>query len=106
MTLDHEDIDAIASAVVAKLRSVEPERMLDAAELAQRLGISKAAVWRNARQLGGVQVGGGSRPRWRFELSRALAAQSDEQKPASVQPPRRSPRRTDVPLLPVAQGQR
>jgi hypothetical protein len=105
VTLDHEDIEAVArrtAELLIELQAVQPTELLDAAALASRLGISKAAVWRNARQLGGVQIGDGARPRWRFDLQTALrASQRDDRPTPKPQPPRRRPRQSSAPLLPV-----
>jgi hypothetical protein len=68
-----EDIEAIAVAVVDTLESRQG-RYVDAAELANDLGVSRDYIYENAGELGAVKLGGGRRPRLRFELAVARAA--------------------------------
>jgi hypothetical protein len=97
---DAELVEAIAQRVVELIAPTpQPDGLVDAATVAAKLGVSKAAVWRNAEQLGGIRIGSGPRGRWRFDLAKATTAHV--QAPVSVQAPRRSPRRTDAPLLPI-----
>lgn len=106
MTLDEEDIEAIVSRLVEVLPEALAQtegpsvELVDASTVARRLGLSRAAVWRNARQLGGIQIGDGARPRWRFDLGKAIEAHEGTA-PPRVEPPRRSPARSTVPRLPV-----
>lgn len=50
------------------------DAMVSAAELAVTLGVSRRYVYEHADELGGVRVGGGSKPRLRFRLETALEA--------------------------------
>lgn len=99
MTLDDEDIQAIAAAVAEALQAVTPRRLVDAETAAKALGISKAAVWRNASQLGGVKIGDGPRPRWRFDLD-TLGRQAEDT-PTAPRPRRHRHTSKDTQLLPV-----
>lgn len=57
-------VEAIAVRVVELLRTDSP--LLDAADVARRLGRSRAWVYRNADELGAVRLGEGERPRLGF----------------------------------------
>lgn len=73
MTLNREDIEAIAAQVVELMREVgTPEKepvgeLIDAAAVARRLGISRATVYAKANQLGAIRLGTGKRARLRFD---------------------------------------
>jgi hypothetical protein len=73
MTLDHEDVAAIARRL-AELVGPAPDRMLDARELAERLGVRRGWVYSHAAMLGAVRLGSGPRAPLRFDLERARAA--------------------------------
>jgi excisionase family DNA binding protein len=46
--------------------------LVDAAEVARRLGVGRSTVYAHSRELGAVEVGTGRRPRLRFDLEKAL----------------------------------
>jgi hypothetical protein len=104
-------IEAIATRVVELLQ----ERpgglgLVDAAELARRLGVTRAWVYENASRLGAIRLGSGPSPRMRFDPEEAIAAMKPAepqlQAPTSKRRssrPRWTPERT-VPLLPVYEG--
>jgi hypothetical protein len=73
VTLDHEDVEAIALRL-AELVGPAPDRMLDARELAERLGVRRAWVYSHAAMLGAVRLGNGPRAPLRFDLERARAS--------------------------------
>lgn len=95
LKLAPEVIDAIARRVVELLpRGVSAHaELVDAAELARRLGIERSWVYTHAIQLGAIKLGNGRRPRLRFdpqvaiERIRASARQHGDQGP--WQPPDR-----------------
>jgi hypothetical protein len=68
----------VAEEVVARLRDAEPvessQTLLTAAEVAERFSVARGWVYENADALGAVRIGGGSRPRVRFEPERVRAA--------------------------------
>ena len=73
--IDQATIDAIADAVVERLRAETPQagRKLTAAEVAERQGVSVDTVYASPdRDRGGVKVGAGPKARWRFDAA-ALA---------------------------------
>jgi hypothetical protein len=89
--LTDAQIDALAERVAAILRAEQTPPaagLVDASTLARELGVSRDWVYEHAHGLGGIRVGDGERPRWRFDLDRARAAW---QRPAD--PPTRAPRR-------------
>jgi len=72
-------IDAVARRVLELLdeRSAAPAAgLVDAATLARLLGISRSTVYVMAGELGAVRIGGGSKPRLRFDVEAARAAMS------------------------------
>jgi hypothetical protein len=69
--------------------------LLDAATLAERLGVSREFVYDHAKELGGEQLGNGPRGRWRFpapNTSRRSTGSEGTARPdprAKPSPPRR-----------------
>jgi hypothetical protein len=59
-----------------QLRGARPARgrLVDAAVVADALGISRDCVYAHAAELGGKRIGEGPRGRLRFDLDQALAA--------------------------------
>jgi hypothetical protein len=114
--LDAESVEAIARRVVELIRSEGgspiPRGLVDAATLAVELGVERSWVYAHRDELGAVQLGGGSRPRLRFDveaarnvLARSRINGSHEPNPhtpasSSIRPRRR---RTgdSPPLLPI-----
>jgi hypothetical protein len=108
-----ESIDAIAQRVVELLsdRASGGEPLADAGELARRLKVERSWVYDHAMELGAIRLGGGSRPRLRFDVEaieeqlRAEAAGPTSAAPTAGQQGsirvRRRVHRGRVPLLPV-----
>ena len=71
MTLDEEDIEAIADRVAAKLRR-PTDGLVGVRDVARALGMSCGWVYRHADSLGAQRMGGGRKPALRFDLSRTL----------------------------------
>jgi predicted DNA-binding transcriptional regulator AlpA len=85
-------------------------RLLEASQLAHRLGVSREWVYEHATELGAITIGDGPKPRLRFDPEMAAAALARRRrspdpvatKPQDTPPRRRRPRpTTSVPLLPV-----
>jgi hypothetical protein len=77
MLTPHEALlaDAIAERVADLLHDESPRaRLVDAATLADALGVSRDCVYAHAAELGGERIGSGPRGRLRFDLDRALVA--------------------------------
>lgn len=100
-------VEAIAQRV-AELIEPTVERhgeLIDAAEVARRLGIRREAVYDRAAELGAVRIGNGPRARLRFDPERvAEALEPETAPPPAPRPQRRRTRQrpaASVPLLPV-----
>jgi hypothetical protein len=98
VTLDDDDIEAVAARVVEMLRREQrpgaaPD-LVDAATLARILNVDRDWVYAHASELGAVRLGDGPKARLRFDAARARAAlaagEQDEQPPPDK--PRRRPR--------------
>lgn len=79
MTLDADDIEAIAELLAEKLADRDPAvvRYIDVDAAARRLSLSPDWVRRHAAELGGSRMGDGDRGELRFdirEIDRAYAA--------------------------------
>jgi hypothetical protein len=113
MTLDDEDIERIAARVVELLQEggeTGGARYVDAAVVAQKLGVDRDWVYAHACELGGVRLGG-PRGRLRFDLQkiRRQLDGPDEERPKPgerrhARPPKQPPRRLgSVDLLPYTE---
>jgi len=67
--LDPHAVEAIARRVVEILerRGLQGRELVDAGELARRLGIERSWVYSHAIELGAVKLGSGPKPRLRFD---------------------------------------
>jgi hypothetical protein len=116
--LTADAIEQIAQRVAELLREDTEERhrdrgggLIDATQLAQRLGVSREWVYEHANELGAVTLGSGTRPRLRFDLEVAVRVVEGRRRGTPPGPPpaqprptrrrRRQPASSDVPLLPV-----
>jgi hypothetical protein len=113
--LDPQTIEAIARRVVELLerRGVAGgSELVDAAELARRLGIDRSWVYTHAIELGAVKLGAGRKPRLRFDPQVAARVLRRTGEGPAADPPARSderarrPRRPEgkVRLLPIKGG--
>jgi hypothetical protein len=105
-------IEAIAGRVIDLLQrnaAAAPE-LIDAAELARRLGVDRSWVYTHAIELGAVKLGKGPRPRLRFdpkfaaERVRQSARRQDTERQEVPQRLRRAQSPRDAggaPLLPI-----
>jgi len=112
ITLDAPTVEAIARRVVELLERRLPGGpvLVDAAELARRLGIERSWVYTHAIELGAVKLGGGRKPRLRFDPEIAARVLRRVGEGPAADPPARSGeraarpqrgRRSEVRLLPV-----
>ncbi len=114
MTLDREDVEAVAVRVAELLdeRGQPPQPMLDVDGVARLLDVSRDYVYRNAARLGGRKLSGGRKAPLRFLISDVLAATpslaSKEPSGASTRTAARKGRGrppgrmgTTTPLLPI-----
>jgi hypothetical protein len=97
--LDPQVVEAVARRVVELLEKRELQRreLVDAAELARRLGIERSWVYSHAIELGAIKLGKGAKPRLRFdpEVAARVLRRVDD-KPTS-DPPARSGKRAGQP---------
>lgn len=87
LTLDPASIEAIASRV-AELLCVDsaPGRLVDATTVADVLGVDRSYIYAHADELGAIRLGGGAKPRLRFDLEtarQAFACYASKQSPGS-----------------------
>ena len=79
--------EILAERVAEKLRGApRPEELLDAAQVAERFGVSRSFVYEHAAELGAIRLGAsgeGRRPRLRFDA--AAAAELLRRLPAADQ---------------------
>ena len=111
--LDAPTVEAIARRVVELLERRDLPGgpvLVDAAELARRLGIERSWVYTHAIELGAVKLGGGRKPRLRFDPEIAARVLRRVGEGPAADPPARSGeraarpqrgRRSEVRLLPV-----
>jgi hypothetical protein len=109
--LSPQSIAALADALAPRLAAVlqtapQPSGLVDAHVMGDLLGMTAEWVRAHAAELGGVRLGEGARPRWRFDPEQAAARFHRRQvvPPVSRVPPeaqRRRTRSTASPLLPV-----
>ena len=113
--LDPQTIEAIARRVVELLekRGLQSRELVDAAELARRLGIERSWVYSHAIELGAVKLGGGTKPRLRFDPDVTARVLRKVGEAPAANPPARSGKRVGQPpraekaavrLLPIAPG--
>lgn len=123
MKLDSEQLRELAVYLADELeqraiqRASRP-RLVDVAELASRLGVSRDFVYRHGDRLGAVRLGNGPKARLRFDPEEAakrltaVSAGSDSSPPILAQQAASRPRRRrgsgtavphlgDAPLLPI-----
>jgi hypothetical protein len=97
MTLDDDDIEAIAERVAAKIGATASSGWVDVERVAAWLGVEPDWVYRRWRQLGGVKLGTAKNSPVRFDLqsaverARALDAPPEERPRARRGRPRTSP---------------
>jgi predicted DNA-binding transcriptional regulator AlpA len=106
--------ELIADRLAERLEQPRPlERLLTAAQVAERFGVARSWVYDRAEELGAVRLGAGPRGRLRFDATKvaaALASRDGSKRsqgaavPAATDVPRRRRRRstqTSVQPLPV-----
>ena len=87
MTLDHEDIEAIAGRVAALLKTAPSAGgLLNPKELADALNVSIDYVYEHAADLGAMRLGDGPKARLRFELQTAKQAMRERKQPPKANP--------------------
>ncbi len=102
LELSGDQLDALAARVAVLLRNdtAATRPLVDAAAVADELGISRDTVYARAAELGGRRFGDGPRPRWRFDIDEAREAWQPPSEP-EVATPRRRRATNNGNLLPV-----
>jgi hypothetical protein len=97
--LDPQTTEAIARRVIELLekRGLQSGELVDAAELARRLGIERSWVYSHAIELGAVKLGSGSKPRLRFDPEVAARVLRKVGEGQAADPPARSGKRASQP---------
>lgn len=97
--LDPQTVEAIARRVVELLerRGLRERELVDAAELARRLGIERTWVYSHAIELGAVKLGSGPKPRLRFDPEIAARVLQRVGVEPATDPPARSGKRAGQP---------
>jgi hypothetical protein len=93
MTLDGEDVEAIARRVAELLRgNSSANQYVDASTIARRFGVTRAWVYQHKSELGAMPLGSGPKPRLRFDMTRVgqvLAREDDHAREDERSAPRR-----------------
>jgi hypothetical protein len=80
---------------------------VDAGGVAERYGVTRTWVYRNADKLGGWKLGDGPRGRWRFEAATVdMALRGPAPTPQPAKPRKRAPTSSKTLLLPIRGGSR
>ncbi len=101
IALDAPTVEAIARRVIELLerRGLSGgSELVDAAELARRLGIERSWVYTHAIELGAVKLGSGRKPRLRFDPQVAARVLHRIREGPAADPPARSGERAGRPL--------
>lgn len=109
--IEAHEIEAIARRVAELLQAEPPtpERLIDVAEAARRLGVSRSTIYAKANELGAVRLGHGPKARLRFDAARVRDGLVDASGDAAARDParsvprsrRRRARSSGAPLLPI-----
>lgn len=99
MTLDHDDVEAIARRVAELVAPRARIGLVSTDAVADELGVSSGWVYEHAEQLGVIRLpGAGAKPRLRFDLERVRAAVIEGERPAPERPRRRGrPKKNALP---------
>lgn len=103
MTLDLEDVEAIAQRVAELLRPRVAIGLVGVHAVVARFGVSRSYVYEHAEELGAIRLGEGPKARLRFDLEQVAqalrgAGGSVEARPSA--PPRKRPGRPSSTSLP------
>jgi hypothetical protein len=107
VALSDQQLERLADLIADRLATRNDGELIDAGQLATRIGRTREIVYEHAQQLGAVRLGDGPRPRLAFRWPQVLDRLDDRPSPSSPTPPAaRTPRsrpakRTTTELLPV-----
>lgn len=105
-TISPEQLAELADLITERLATRAGGEMIDAAELARRLGRSRDYVYDNADSLGVIRIGSGARPRLMFKwpLDLEQAPKRKRLRATTTGRPRRQRTTGTVELLPIRGG--
>ena len=118
IALTDEQLHLLASLIAEQLADRAAGELIDAAELARRLGWTRERVYDNADRLGAIELGDGARPRLAFRWPQALdgltarsrsVRSQTSQSPAAAGAGTKRPRQrlgTSTDLLPIGGSRR
>jgi hypothetical protein len=88
-------VDDLAAALASRLGDARhgPSRLVDAATVAEHFGMTRGAVYGRADEFGAVRIGGGPRPRLRFDLAEVRQRLEATAERTRETQPRRAPSR-------------
>lgn len=110
LRLAPDQLSALADMVAERLAAgatptVDAQRLVSAQVVAEAIGMTAAWVREHGAELGGQRMGNGPRPRWRFDMEKALAAwrsRSTPRDPAqAIRRRRQAPTAGGTQLLPI-----
>jgi hypothetical protein len=90
VTLDHDDIEAIAERAARRVVQLLDQpvpgayQLLDPKELARALNVSLDYVYAHAVDLGAMRLGDGPKARLRFDLHTARQAMQSRKQPPTI----------------------
>lgn len=93
VTLDHEDIEAIAEKVAELISPGTDGKLITVSQLSESRGLSQDWIYANAAQLGAIRLGDGPRARLRFSLAKADAYLATLQVVSPVEPKKKERKR-------------
>jgi hypothetical protein len=111
--LTDEQLEQLADLIADRLAERQAGELIDAAELAKRIGRSREFVYANQAALGAVRLGDGERPRLAFRWPHALDGLEAAERQRKATTPGRTTSRArkqrdtaGVELLPIRGGSR
>jgi len=111
--LSEDQLAVLADMIADRLSARAAGELIDASELARRIGRSREFVYEHSEQLGAVRIGDGERPRLFFawpgvleRLDGTAKRRTRKPTPALAIRPRRQRRTQPVELLPIGGASR
>lgn len=112
MTIPSEQLEELADLIADRLSARAAGELIDATELAKRIGRTREFVYDHSAAFGAVRLGDGARPRVWFRWPHALdrladlehGAKQRKTAPRATRRPRRERPNTTVELLPVREA--
>jgi hypothetical protein len=87
VALSDQQLERLAGLIADRLAIRSDGELIDAGQLAQRIGRTREFVYEHAQQLGAISLGDGPRPRLAFRWPQVLDRLDDRPPPSSPTPP-------------------